>query len=70
VLVLNAGKLVADVSPERLLSDPDLLRENRLELSTTLRLAAALGLGPAKLRTPEELASAIAQKIGSEARAR
>jgi energy-coupling factor transport system ATP-binding protein len=70
VLVLNAGKLVADVSPERLVSDPDLLRENRLELSTTLRLAAALGLGPAKLRTPEELASAIAQKIGSEARAR
>jgi hypothetical protein len=35
-----------------------------------LRLAAALGLGPAKLRTPEDLASAIARKIGSEARAR
>ena len=70
VLVLNAGKLVADVSPERLVSDPDLLRENRLALPTTLRLAAALGLGPAKLRTPEDLASAIVQKIGSEARAR
>ena len=70
VLVLNAGKLVADVSPERLVSDPDLLRENRLALPTTLRLAAALGLGPAKLRTPEDLASAIARKIGSEARAR
>jgi energy-coupling factor transport system ATP-binding protein len=70
VLVLNAGKLVADVSPERLVSDPDLLRNNRLALPTTLRLAAALGLGPAKLRTPEDLASAIARKIGSEARAR
>jgi energy-coupling factor transport system ATP-binding protein len=70
VLVLNAGKLVADVSPERLVSDPDLLRENRLALPTTLRLAAALGLSPAKLRTPEDLASAIVQKIGSEARAR
>jgi energy-coupling factor transport system ATP-binding protein len=70
VLVLNAGKLVADVSPERLVSDPDLLRNNRLALPTTLRLAAALGLGPAKLRTPEDLASAIAQKIRSEARTR
>jgi energy-coupling factor transport system ATP-binding protein len=70
VLVLNAGKLVAGVSPERLVSDPDLLRENRLALPATLRLAAALGLGPAKLRTPEDLASAIARKIGSEARAR
>ncbi|HLL99352.1 MAG TPA: ATP-binding cassette domain-containing protein [Rubrobacteraceae bacterium] len=70
VLVLNAGKLVADVSPERLVSDPDLLRENRLALPTTLRLAAALGLGPAKLRTPEDLASGIVQKIASEARAR
>jgi energy-coupling factor transport system ATP-binding protein len=70
VLVLNAGKLVADVSPERLVSDPDLLQKNRLALPTTLRLAAGLGLGPAKLRTPEDLASAVAQKIGSEARAR
>jgi hypothetical protein len=35
-----------------------------------LRLAAALGLGPAKLGTPEDLASAVAQKFGSEARAR
>src|SRR5215207_7386869 len=70
VLVLNAGKLVTDVSPKRLVTDPVLLRENRLALPTTLRLAAALGLGPAKLRTPEDLASAIVQKIASEARAR
>ena len=68
VLVLNAGRLVADVSPERLVADADLLDENHLVLPSTLRLAAGLGLGPAKLRTPEELAEAI--KIGSEARAR
>jgi energy-coupling factor transport system ATP-binding protein len=66
VLVLNSGGLVADVCPERLVSDADLLNENHLVLPTTLRLAAGLGLGPAKLRTPEELARAI--KIGSELR--
>ena len=68
VLVLGAGRLVADVSPERLVSDPDLLRDNRLVLPTTLRLAAELGLGPAKLRTPEDLAEAIAEKSGARAR--
>jgi energy-coupling factor transport system ATP-binding protein len=62
VLVLNAGKLVADVSPERLVTDPVLLRENRLALPTTLRLAAALGLGPAKVRTPESLAEILLQR--------
>ncbi|MFL6032344.1 MAG: energy-coupling factor transporter ATPase, partial [Rubrobacteraceae bacterium] len=62
VLVLNAGKLVADVSPERLATDPVLLRENRLTLPTTLRLAAALGLGPAKVRTPEGLAEILLQR--------
>ena len=70
ILVLNAGRLVADVSPTRLISDADLLRGNRLVLPSVLRLATTLGLGPAKLRTPEELASAIVHKIGSEARAR
>jgi energy-coupling factor transport system ATP-binding protein len=59
VLVLNAGKLVADVSPERLVTDPVLLRENRLALPTTLRLAAALRLDPAKVRTPEDLAAIL-----------
>ncbi len=72
VLVLNAGRLVADVSPERLVSDAGLLEENHLALPSTLRLAAGLGLGPAKLRTPEELAAAILRKVkeksGVEAR--
>jgi len=59
VLVLNGGSLVADVAPARLLSDPDLLRENRLVLPTVGRLALGLGLSPAGLRTPEELAGAV-----------
>jgi len=68
--VLNAGRLVASESPQALISDAELLVENRLTLPSTLRLAAALGLGPATLRTPEELARAIAEKTGSGARAR
>jgi energy-coupling factor transport system ATP-binding protein len=70
VLVLNAGRLVADVSPERLVSGADLLSENRLALPPTLRLAAGLGLG--LCRTPEELAAAISRGVkegsGMEAR--
>jgi energy-coupling factor transport system ATP-binding protein len=66
VLVLNAGRLVADVPPERLTSDAGLLEENRLTLPPTLRLAASLGLGPC--RTPEELAAAILEKTGARTR--
>jgi energy-coupling factor transporter ATP-binding protein EcfA2 len=68
VLVLNAGRVVADVPPEQLISDLDLLQNNRLTLPPVLRLATGLGLGPR--RTPEELTAAIMEKIGSEARAR
>jgi energy-coupling factor transport system ATP-binding protein len=68
ILVLNAGRLVADARPQDLISDARLLEENRLRLPSTLRLATALGFG--LCRTPEELAAAITQKIGSEARAR
>jgi energy-coupling factor transport system ATP-binding protein len=68
VLVLNAGRLVADVHPERLVSDAGLLKENRLTLPPTLRLAASLGLGPAKVRTPEELTAAILEKSGARTR--
>lgn len=67
VLVLNGGRLVADAAPERLLSDADLLRENRLVLPTVPRLALGLGLPP--LRTPEELAAAILARTESGARA-
>ena len=60
VLVLNAGRLVADVPPRRLVSEPDLLRENRLVLPTVLRLAADLGLLPSPdgpmPHSPQELA--------------
>ena len=69
-LVLNAGRLVSDVPPDRLVSDAELLRENRLALPTTLRLAAGLGLGAAKPRKPEELAAAVLRMVkqGVEAR--
>jgi energy-coupling factor transporter ATP-binding protein EcfA2 len=64
VLVLNGGELVANESPERLLADPDLLRDNRLILPVVSRLALALGLR-ANPRTPEELAEAILTRAGS-----
>jgi energy-coupling factor transport system ATP-binding protein len=70
ILVLNGGDLVADETPERLLSDADLLRENRLVLPVVPRLALELGLPPAKLRTPEELAEAILARTESGTRAR
>lgn len=57
ILVLNDGKLVADVAPERLFADVGLLEENRLVLPTVSRLALDLGLSPA--RRPEELAAKI-----------
>jgi len=59
---------VADESPERLLSDADFLRRNRLVLPVVSRLALALDL-PA-IRTPEELAEAIRARTRSETRAR
>ena len=59
VLVLNGGRLVADVAPARLFADSALLRENRLVLPTVQRLALELGLSPTDVRTPEELAGAV-----------
>jgi len=68
ILVLNGGELTADRTPERLLSDAELLRENRLVLPVVPRLALELGLPPAKLHTPEELAGAILARTESETR--
>jgi energy-coupling factor transport system ATP-binding protein len=70
ILVLNGGELTADKTPERLLSDAELLRENRLVLPVLPGLALELGLPPAKLRTPEELAAAILAAAESGTRAR
>ena len=70
VIVLNAGRLVADVAPARLLSDEYLLRENRLVPPTPLRLATALGLDPSMIRTPEDLAGAVLERAERKARAR
>ena len=64
VLVLNGGRLVADAAPELLFSDAALLRENRLVLPTVQRLALVIGLPPAELRTPEELAAAVGERAG------
>jgi energy-coupling factor transport system ATP-binding protein len=69
ILVLNGGELVADATPGWLLSDADLLRENRLVLPVVPRLALALGL-PANLETPEQLAEAILTRTESGTRSR
>jgi len=69
IVVLNGGELVADETPERFFSDTDLLRKNRLVLPVVPRLALKLGLPPAKLRTPEELAEAILARTERETRA-
>ena len=66
LLVLNGGSLVADGDPETLLSDTGFLQDNRLVLPPGLRLSADLGLGGC--RTPEELARALADRSGVNAR--
>ena len=68
ILVLNGGEIVAEETPERLFSNADLLRENRLILPVVPRLALELGFPPAKLRTPEDLAEAILARIQSGTR--
>ncbi len=70
ILVLNGGNLVSDVTPARLFSDAELLRENRLVLPTVQRLALELGLSPAELRTPERLARAVLARAARGAGAR
>ncbi|MDQ4127150.1 MAG: ATP-binding cassette domain-containing protein [Actinomycetota bacterium] len=70
ILVLNGGNLVADVTPGQLFSDAPLLRENRLVLPTVQRLALGLGLSPAELRSPEELAGAVLARAARGAGAR
>ena len=62
VLVLNGGKVFADVGPGELISNARLLSENRLVLPALLRLAADLGLPPQ--RTPEELADLVLESAG------
>jgi energy-coupling factor transporter ATP-binding protein EcfA2 len=54
VLVINGGRLAADLGPARLLADDALLQENRLVPPPLLRLAAGLRLPPP--RSPESLA--------------
>jgi energy-coupling factor transporter ATP-binding protein EcfA2 len=70
ILVLNGGELVADETPERFFSNADLLLENRLVLPVVPRLALELGLPPARIRTPEELARAILARTQSGMKSR
>ena len=70
ILVLNGGRLVADVAPERLVLDAERLTENRLVLPPLSRLATGLGLAAARPRTPEDLAREIREKIRKRAAAR
>ncbi len=65
LFVLNGGKLVADGDPGALLSDAEFMQRNRLVLPPGLRLAADLGLGGCW--TPEELAEALAERLGVNA---
>ena len=60
ILVLNGGRIRADLPPDRLLVDGPLLRENRLIPPPVLRLCAALGLPMA--RTPEDLAEMVRKR--------
>ena len=68
VLMLNDGKLTADLEPARLFSDAQLLRRNRLSLPPVIRIAEELGLPPS--RQPEKISQAILDRIkrGAEAR--
>ena len=67
ILVLNAGRIVADVSPRRLVSAEALLHENGLVPPTVLPLAAGLGVlspaGPLP-RSPEDLAKEARERGG------
>ena len=70
ILVMTGGKLVADLSPAQLVSDPDLLARNQLTLPPLLRLAAGLELESAKPLTPKDLARAISERSRNRTEAR
>lgn len=66
VLVLNGGRLVADLPPGELFAGEALLEENRLVLPPLLRMARELGL-PART-TPEGLAAEVLSRAGERTR--
>lgn len=68
VIVLGGGRVVAETTPIRLLSDPELLEENRLVAPPASSLAASLGLG--SVEAPEELAELVLKRLGEETIAR
>jgi energy-coupling factor transporter ATP-binding protein EcfA2 len=64
VLVMGGGRVVAETTPIRLLSDPELLEENRLVAPPASRLATSLGFG--SVEAPEELAELVLERLGEE----
>ena len=63
VVVLNAGRVAAETTPAKLVSDPGLLAENRLVAPPVQRLAAGLGLGPGGISDAEDLARAVLERL-------
>ncbi len=61
ILVLKDGELAADIPPERLFSDGDLMRRNRLAPPTVIRLAESLGVPPR--RSAEAFAAEILKRV-------
>lgn len=64
VLVLGKGRVLAETTPIRLLSDTELLDENRLVAPPASRLAASLGLG--SIEGPGDLAELVLERLGEE----
>lgn len=62
VLVLADGRVAAETTPAALVSDHALLAKNRLVAPPAQRLAAELGLDPAEVGTPEDLAGAVLER--------
>ncbi len=65
VLVLGGGRIVAETNPAALVSDPELMAENRLVAPPVQRLAAALGLEAGDFREAEDLAEAVLERLES-----
>lgn len=66
VIVLESGRVAADLTPRELFSRPDILTRARLVPPQVVSLAAALGVDPLPLSVPE-LISAVEVFEGAEA---
>ncbi|KEO82466.1 ATP-binding cassette domain-containing protein [Tumebacillus flagellatus] len=73
VLVVSGGRLLADLTPDELSANPQLLHEAEIGLPESFQTAASLrrcGFNlPSKVLSPEELAEEIASQIRSKTEA-